>query len=686
MRLEGLVEVEAGQAFDVKARQPHGADEHHAQRVVPVFELLVQLPLFHLGAVRQDIQPPLFEGLDFVLILRDDHGHLRLAHPAEPAFQLLRLLLGGVLLLNLQRLNLGLPVLLHVVVHPHAGHLVETDEHRLAAGPEVGIVPGEVPGDGAQARLRRQEMDLLGKLGLQLVLLVHVEVGGLDGVEDAVGDFGVVQVLDLVASVFVVERDGRPVVHGAFEVVNGDIAAEGAGGDVVVGEKRRAGEADAGGRGQHAHHIFGKDAVLCPVRLVRHEDNTMVGNNRHGVRVVEFVDQREDEAGVAAQLRFQICAAGGDVLGRLCPLAEQTAVFKGVADLLIQLLAVGEDHEGGRARELPPYLLREEEHGIALAAALRVPEDAELAVIQLPGGVGPDRLVDAEILVVARQNLGGVPAGVVIEDEVFKQVEEVFLFADAAQHGLQRDAPGLLLVQTLPLMEKLVLAAEGADLGLHAVGEHKESVVIEELRDRVQIVRVVVGIGVLHVHRGVFELHEQQRQAVDKADDIRPAAVEVAVDLHLLHREEVVFRRVLKVDEGGAPCLAFPVRAADGDGDAVAQEEVFLLVDLQKRRGGEPLLQRSDSLADLGGRDPGVELLQRCAEIPFQQDLFIACPPQRAVFPQHGRILWRAQAIEVVKYLLLRVSTQRARHSRLGQKTLQRAGTIQAERHRLIRC
>lgn len=361
----------------------------------------------------------------------------------------------------------------------------------------------------------------------------------------------------------------------------------------------------------------------------------MVGIDGLRVRTVEFVDQREDKAGIAAQFRFQIGAAGGDVLGGLRPFAQQPAVFKGVADLLVQLVPVGEDHDGGRTGKLPADLLGEEEHGIALAAALGVPEHAQLAVVQLPGRVGLDRLVDAQVLVVASKDLGGAAAGVVIEDEVFKQVEEVFFPADAAQHGLQRDAAGLLLVEALPLVEKLVLAAEGAHLGLHPVGEDQKSVIVEQMRDRVQIVRVVVGVGVLHVHRGVFEFHEYQRKAVDKADDIRPFSVILAVDFHLLHREEAVFRRILEVDHHGAALLRAPVGAADGDGDAVAQEKVFLLVDLQERRGGEPLLQRSDGLADLGGRDPGVEFLQRGAQIPLQQDLFVACPPQRAVFPQH---------------------------------------------------
>ena len=270
------------------------------------------------------------------------------------------------------------------------------------------------------------------------------------------------------------------------------------------------------------------------------------------------------------------------ILGGLRPLAQQPAVFKGVADLFVQLVPVGEDHNGGRARKFPADLLGEEEHGIALAAALGVPKHAQLAVIQLPGCVGLDRLVDAQVLMVAGQDLGGASAGVVIEDEVFKQIQEVFLFADAAQHGLQRHAAGLLLIEALPLVEELVLAAKGAHLGLHPIGEDQKGVVIEEVGDRVQIVRVVVGVGVLHVHGGVFQLHEQKRQTVDKADDIRPPAVEVAVNLHFLHREEAVFFRVLKVDHHGAALLRVPVGAADGDGDAVAKKEVFLLVDLQE--------------------------------------------------------------------------------------------------------
>ena len=302
VRLERLVQIETGKTLDVKAGQPHGADEHDAERIFGVLELLIQLSLFHLLAVRFDIQPPFLERLDLILLLTDDDRHLRFTHPCELALQLLDFLLLHRPDLRFEPFDFLRPVLLHKVIHPHAGHFIEAYEHRLTARPEIGVVADKVLRDGVKARLRGQQMDFLGELAFQLVLLVDVQIRLLDGVEDAVGDLRVVQVFDLVATVFVVQRHRRAVVHGALEVVNGYVAAEGALGDIVVGKQRRTGKADAGGGRQQRHHVVGKNAVLAAVRLVRHDDNVVVGIDRRGVRLVELLDQREDEAGIAAQL------------------------------------------------------------------------------------------------------------------------------------------------------------------------------------------------------------------------------------------------------------------------------------------------------------------------------------------------------------------------------------------------
>jgi hypothetical protein len=52
-----------------------------------------------------------------------------------------------------------------------------------------------------------------------------------------------------------------------------------------------------------------------------------------------------------------------------------------LVDLVVQVLAVGDDHEGPVAGQLAQHLLGEEDHRVALAAALGVPEDAQLALV-----------------------------------------------------------------------------------------------------------------------------------------------------------------------------------------------------------------------------------------------------------------------------------------------------------------
>lgn len=107
---------------------------------------------------------------------------------------------------------------------------------------------------------------------------------------------------------------------------------------------------------------------------------------------------------------------------------------------------------------------------------------------------------------IAGQDLGGASAGVVKEGEVLQQIQEVFLFADTPQHGLQGHAARLLFAETLPLMEKLVLAAQCAHLSLQAVGEDEKGVVVEQVGDGVQVVGVVVRIGILDIHRILLQL------------------------------------------------------------------------------------------------------------------------------------------------------------------------------------
>ena len=136
------------------------------------------------------------------------------------------------------------PVLLRQIIHSDTGDLVQADEHGFAAGPQVGVMTYKILCNRLQALLSGQQMDLLDKLPLQLFLLVHVQVGPLDGIQNPVGDLRVVQIRDCVATVLIVQRHRGAILYRPLEVVHRYVAAEGALSDIVVGQQRRPGKAN----------------------------------------------------------------------------------------------------------------------------------------------------------------------------------------------------------------------------------------------------------------------------------------------------------------------------------------------------------------------------------------------------------------------------------------------------------
>jgi len=220
-----------------------------------------------------------------------------------------------------------------------------------------------------------------------------------------------------------------------------------------------------------------------------------------------------------------------------------------------------------------------------------MPEHAQLTVVQLSGFVGFDCLVHAEILVVPGQYLCRMSSGMVKEDKVFQQIQEIFLFANAAKHGFQRHAALFLLRQTLPFMEELILAAQRTDLGFRSIGEDQESVVVEQMGNGVEIIGVVVGVGILHVHRVLLQFNKQQRNPIDETDNIRAAAVQVTVDLQLFDGEEMVVIGIPEVDDRGIFGFCPAAGLLHGDRDTIPNEEILLLVDLQQGGGGQSVLQ-----------------------------------------------------------------------------------------------
>ena len=213
---------------------------------------------------------------------------------------------------------------------------------------------------------------------LEQRLLVRVEFGLCDGVGDPVVEVEA-RDAELFAAVLVNELHGRAVFFGALEVVARDVAAEDALRQVVVLEQRRAGEADEGRIRQGEPHVARELAGLRAVRLVGNHDD-VVARAVWLARVhvlIELVDQAEDVAVVFLQQRLQLLTGTGARRLFVC----DAAADEGPVNLAVEIVAVGHQQEGELRGNLPPHLLGEERHGVGLAAALRVPEHAQLAEV-----------------------------------------------------------------------------------------------------------------------------------------------------------------------------------------------------------------------------------------------------------------------------------------------------------------
>ncbi len=140
----------------------------------------------------------------------------------------------------------------------------------------------------------------------------------------------------------------------------------------------------------------------------------------------------------------------------------------------------------------------------------------------------------------------GLPGRVVEKDEVLHQVQEICLLAHALEQRLHVHHARLILGQPLPLVEMFETAGDRTEFGIDPVGQHDQRVVMEQVRDGVLVVHKVLLVGGTDILADVLQLHEQQRQAVDKTDDVRPATVQIAAHPQLPHAEEIVVLRVIR--------------------------------------------------------------------------------------------------------------------------------------------
>jgi hypothetical protein len=432
------------------------------------------------------------------------------------------------------------------------------DDHRLAFErlDALGVVLGEIVGDLCEPVVLADDPFELRPGGDELV-----RPGGLLSLDHVGGRserVGVGLHRDLAA--LVVDRDRRPILLRLPHPVDGDVVAEHEPRAAVRLLDRRPGETNARGVRECDRDVLGEGRVLAPVRLVGDDDDVpALGEDRHprlaGGRS-ELLNRREDHpAGLApGEQALQRLLALGDLLGSLRDVAQMRLTLEVLFELVVKVNAVG-DADDGRIREarVPAELRDEEDHRVALAGPLRVPDDASPAAI----GHRPKELLDGGVhrvdLVVLRHHLVSAAAVGLEGDEVVDEVEERPRFEDAFEHRLQLRTvrAALLLVEALPLGEVLGRRRDRPEPRAQEVGDADDLHEAVQRRDRLGVVLNLVdrALGGRLLGAGVLQLDLPERDAVDEEEDVRPAVLRADHDPELVDGEAVVVLWLVPVDE-----------------------------------------------------------------------------------------------------------------------------------------
>ena len=221
------------------------------------------------------------------------------------------------------------------------------------------------------------------------------------------------------------------------------------------------------------------------MRLVNQNKYVGVGQRLPHVldRRLKLVDYRRNH-GIAFALEqlHQMSARSG--IHHLAP-----ALLEGVGNLAVEVGAVGHHHDS-RARYLPQlgYGLGQQHHGERLAAPLRVPHHAALALAVVESPHPRNNLLDREILLIAGQLLDAP----VVDRKVVNEVEQPLRTAEAEEIAVLLGGQHPLLCQRL-------------EVGPHIAEAVAKQVVHLRLAQRlvyqaVQLPGILLPVALVHKH------------------------------------------------------------------------------------------------------------------------------------------------------------------------------------------
>lgn len=258
-------------------------------------------------------------------------------------------------------------------------------------------------------------------------------------------------------------------------------------------------------------------------------------------------------------------------LGPLDCLRQLDLLGEGLHQLLVEVDPVGHaDHRWIRETRIPAQLLRVEDHRVALAGALGMPDHTRPAVGFSPPCGCLDGAIDRVHLVVFGENLPPFAAVDLEQDEVLNEVKQPHWGESAAQHHLELGLfLALVRIHRLPLGEMLRRRGDRADARLDQIRNAHD---LDEAVERWDRLHVVGNLGDRSLGRcllagRVLELDLSKRDAIDEEQQVRPAVLAANDHRELVEGEEVVALRMLEVDQLGAHRAldSLPVLISDRD-------------------------------------------------------------------------------------------------------------------------
>ena len=186
-----------------------------------------------------------------------------------------------------------------------------------------------------------------------------------------------------------------------------------------------------------------------------------------------------------------------------------------------------------------------EYHRQRFSAALRMPEHTTLA-IRFSGNFGFfNCFPHCKILVISSQNLNRLLPITGKQDKVFQNVQQPLFLEHSLIEGVKLRIGGVLVIAIFrfPLHKTVKSRSDCSRLIGRKVADYADYIIIEHRRDVLHVVpNLVVCVFCAHFVLGrTFQFHQNQRQAIDKQNNIRAAVVSIFHEGILVYHIEIIF-------------------------------------------------------------------------------------------------------------------------------------------------